>query len=278
MKPSPELLGASKLRAALDRHGVRPSRSLGQNFVIDPNTIRKVVALARLSRSDRVLEVGAGAGSLTLALAESCDAVVALEKDPRLIAVLHDVLSSLPHVEVVEGDALAVELSSFRATRLVANLPYNVAASVVIKTLETAPGIEELTVMTQKEVGERLASGPGSKVYGQTSVLVAYYGSAEVVAPVSRRAFYPVPGVDSVVVRIARRPGIDRGDLAPFSSVVKTAFSQRRKALRKTLVPLFGSTEEASRALDEAKIDPLTRPEDLGLEGYLALASLLRRP
>ena len=268
------LLGAAGLRRVLDRHGVRPLRSLGQNFVIDPNTIRKVLTAADLPSDARVLEVGAGAGSLTLALAGASAEVIALEKDERLLPVLHDVVGDRNNVRIVHGDALEVDLSTFGATHLVANLPYNVAATVVIRVLEQAPSIRSLTVMTQREVGERLAAAPGSKIYGQTSVLVAFFATASVAAPASRRAFYPVPRVDSVIVGVERH-GVDLGNRPEFFQVVKAAFSQRRKTVRNSLAGLFGSPEELQGALERARIDPSTRAENVNADSFAVIAQEL---
>lgn len=277
MTSSDGLLGAAALRRALDRHGVRPLKSLGQNFVIDPNTIRKVLTTARLPSDARVLEVGAGAGSLTLALAGASEHVVALEKDERLLPVLHDVVGGCDNVEIIHGDALQVDLSDLRAEHVVANLPYNVAATVVIRVLDEAPSVRSLTVMTQREVGERLAADPGSKVYGQTSVLVAHFASASVAGTVSRRAFFPVPRVDSVIVRIDRRQGVELRHRAEFFQVVKAAFSQRRKTLRNSMAGLFGSPEDSQRAFQRAEIDPSMRAETLTADGFALLAEELAR-
>jgi 16S rRNA (adenine1518-N6/adenine1519-N6)-dimethyltransferase len=258
---------------ALAKHGVRPAKSLGQNFVVDPNTIRKVVAAAQLEDTDRVLEIGAGAGSLTVALA-SCAHVIALERDPRLIPALEELFADAPNVDVIEADAMHVDLGGFGANRIVANLPYNIAATLVVKALEEAPDVAVSTVMTQREVGERLAAGVGSKAYGQTSVMVRYFGRAEVVTSISRRAFYPIPNVDSVLVRVTREPpdanrGVDRDR---FFSVVRTAFGQRRKTLRNSLGPLAGSASAAEELLAQAGIDPRLRAEDLDVDAYLAIA------
>lgn len=277
MSPSHGQLGARALMDALARHGVRPAKALGQNFVVDPNTIRKVVAAARLDTTDRVLEIGAGAGSLTVALASSCAHVIALERDPRLIPVLEELFARVANVDVVEVDALHVDLGGFGANRMVANLPYNIAATLVVKVLEEAPDIDVSTVMTQREVGERLAAAVRSKAYGQTSVMVRYFARAEVVARISRRAFYPIPNVDSVLVRLVRdtpkgREGVDKDR---FFSVVRTAFGQRRKTLRNSLGPLAGSAPEAEELLARAGIDPGLRAEDLDVDAYLAIARSL---
>jgi 16S rRNA (adenine1518-N6/adenine1519-N6)-dimethyltransferase len=266
------LLGAARLRSLFAEHGVRPTKSLGQNFVIDPNTIRKTLVVADLDPDDRVLEVGPGAGSLTLGLASSAAHVVAVERDERLLPVLGAVLADADNVEVVHGDALEVSLSSYEASSLVANLPYNVAASVVLKVLEDAPSIRSLTVMVQKEVGERLAATPLSKTYGATSVLVAYFARARVAASVSRNAFWPPPNVDSVIVRIDRSPVLPDVDARAFFNVVKGAFSQRRKTVRNALASWMGSVEGAEDALRAAGIDPAVRAESLAPEHYVELA------
>jgi 16S rRNA (adenine1518-N6/adenine1519-N6)-dimethyltransferase len=270
------LLGARRLRELLDLHGIRPTKSLGQNFVIDPNTIRKVVEVANLGSGDHVLEIGAGAGSLTLGLADAAGRVVALEYDRRLLPVLNETLGSVANVEVVHGDALEVDLAGFGATKVVANLPYNIAASVVLKVLEAAPGVESLTVMTQREVGERLAAAPGSKTYGQPSVLVAYFAAARVAAQISRRVFYPEPNVDSVLVRIDRRAPPEGSDHETFAALVRAGFSQRRKSLRNSLAPLVGSPARAEGLLEAAGIDPGTRAERLPLDRFVALEQVLR--
>ena len=267
------LLGAKRLMELLAHHGHRPTKSLGQNFVIDPNTIRKVVAASGVSKSDRVLEIGAGPGSLTLGLAAAAESVVAVEIDTHIVPVLRDAVAGASNVEVVVGDALNLDYAGFGANRLVANLPYNIATQIVLLALEGAPAITSLTVMTQKEAGERLVAGPGSKVYGATSVLTAFHGEARLAGTISRRAFYPVPNVDSVMVRIERRasdPGIDRGR---FYRVVKAAFSQRRKMARSTLAEIFGDQTEAAGALVAAGASPTARAEEIGLETYLKLAA-----
>lgn len=265
----PSLLGARRLREVLAAHGVRPTKTLGQNFVIDPNTIRKVLEVARVSPEDTVLEIGAGAGSLTLGLAAATRHVIAVEVDPGLIEALGETLAGVDNVEVVEADALSIPLGGIEATKLVANLPYNIAVPVVMRVLEEAPRISELVVMTQREVGERLVAGPGSKIYGQVSVLVAYFGQATLAAKISRRAFWPVPNVDSVLVRIARA---ERSDVPPETlfPLVKGAFAQRRKTLRNNLVPPAGRTPE--EVLAAAGVDPGARAEQLALEDFLAIA------
>ncbi|MGH2694447.1 MAG: 16S rRNA (adenine(1518)-N(6)/adenine(1519)-N(6))-dimethyltransferase RsmA, partial [Actinomycetota bacterium] len=237
----PALLGPRRLRELLDRHGVRPRKELGQNFVIDPNTIRKVVAIAKVSPEDAVLEIGAGAGSLTLELARAARRVMAVEFDRRLLPLLHEALDGLSNVELVHADVLQMDLEVVDATSMVGNLPYNIAVPVVMRVLERAPQIVDLTVMTQREVGERLAAGPGSKTYGRVSVLVQYRARAMIAGKVSKRVFYPAPDVDSVIVRIERRERLPEVDQTMLSSVVTAAFAHRRKTLRNTLASLAGS-------------------------------------
>lgn len=263
------LLGARRLRDVLDAHGVRPAKALGQNFVVDPNTIRKVIQVAQVRPTDTVLEIGAGAGSLTLGLAGAAARVIAIEVDPRLVGALEDTLAGVPNVEVVPGDALRLDLGGIAATTLVANLPYNVAVPVVLRVLEEAPQIGELVVMTQREVGERLVAAPGSKIYGQVSVMVAYFGVASLAAKISRRAFWPVPNVDSVLVRIERRdpPGISPEALFP---VIRAAFGQRRKTLRNNLASL--TQEPIEPLLESAGVDPGARAEELPLGDFVSIA------
>lgn len=274
--PVPELLGARRLRELFARHGFVPRRSLGQNFVIDPNTIRKVVDVAGVGPDDRVLEIGPGAGSLTLELARRARGVVALEADRRLIPILTEVVGQRPDIDIVLGDAMQVDYRGLGrhdgvVTRLVANLPYNIAVPVVLRVLEqAAPTLESLTVMTQREVGERLAASAGSRVYGQTSVLVALFGHARVQTHVSRRAFFPVPNVDSVVVRIDRAAEVPV-DRRMFTEVVRASFAQRRKTMRNALAPLVGTALAAETALSLASIAPSARAEELDLQAFLAL-------
>ncbi len=269
----PELLGARRLRELLDEHRVRPSKSLGQNFVVDPNTIRKVVAVSGVGADDRVLEIGAGAGSLTLGLAAVAAHVTAVEFDRALHPVLAETLQGASNVEVVHADATKLDWPSVDADALVANLPYNIATPLVLDALAGAPSLRTMTVMTQREAGERLAATPGSKTYGHVSVVVAFYASASIAAPVSRKVFYPEPNVDSVLVRIVRREPA-RPDPGRVFSLTRAAFSQRRKTLRSSLSSVAGA-ERLADALRAAGIAPTARPEELGIEEWLALESQL---
>jgi 16S rRNA (adenine1518-N6/adenine1519-N6)-dimethyltransferase len=266
--------GARRLREALAGNGVTPRKSLGQNFVIDPNTIRKVVDVAGVTGDDRVLEIGAGAGSLTLGLAAVAAHVTAVEIDPRLLPVLSGTLKQATNVDVVAGDALKLPLESFGATSLVANLPYNVATPLVLRVLREAPDITRLTVMTQLEAGQRMAASPGSGLYGHVSVMVAYFGDARVVSSVSRRAFYPVPNVDSVVVRIERREISSEVNREWLFAIIRAGFSQRRKTLRNAIGSIAG-VGEAEAAIASAGIAPGARAEELDLEEFVALSQAL---
>jgi 16S rRNA (adenine1518-N6/adenine1519-N6)-dimethyltransferase len=271
---TPELLGARRLRRLFAEHEFVPRKRWGQNFVIDPNTIRKVAEVADVERGDHILEVGAGAGSLTLELAARAERITAIETDERLAPILAATVGSLPNVDIVFGDALTIDLAGIDVNRMVGNLPYNIAATVVLRVLESAPGIADLTVMTQREVGERLAAGAGMDAYGLTSVLVAYWGRAHVAARVARNAFFPTPNVDSVVVRMERctPPDVERERLF---AVVRAAFSQRRKTLRNSLAGMTGSVPTAEAALRAAAVDPTARPETVDLAGFVAIARSL---
>lgn len=271
-----ELLGARRLRELLDEHGVRPSKSLGQNFVVDPNTIRKVVATSGVGPDDRVLEIGAGAGSLTLGLAAAARHVTAVEFDRALHPVLAETLKGVGNVDVVHADATKLEWGAVDAGALVANLPYNIATPLVLDALAGAPALHTMTVMTQREAGERLAAGPGSKTYGHVSVVVAFYADAVVAAPISRKVFYPEPNVDSVLVRLVRRsPARRPGGPGRLFALTRAAFSQRRKTLRSSLAGVVPDPERLGDALRAVGVVPTARPEELGIDEWLALESEL---
>jgi len=250
----------------LDRHGVRPSRALGQNFVVDPNTVRRIVRLAGVGPGDHVVEVGAGLGALTLGLVEAGAAVTAVELDRHLLPVLEEVLAAAePAPRVLAADALeldwAHELAGADRWRLVANLPYNVATPLVLDVLDHAPAITDLLVMVQREVGERLAAHPGTKAYGIPSVKVAYWAEAEVVGRVGPNVFLPKPRVESALVRIVRRaqPATDADPDALFA-LVRAGFGHRRKMLRGALAGMVDPDDFA-----RAGISPEARAEQLSV-------------
>jgi 16S rRNA (adenine1518-N6/adenine1519-N6)-dimethyltransferase len=276
-EPGPRaLLTPPRIRALLAGHGLRPAKALGQHYLADPNTARKVARLAGVGPGETVLEVGPGLGSLTLALREAGAAVVAVEADPRLLPALAEVLGDDPLVRVELADALRVDLAALapEARRLVANLPYNIAATLVLKVLAEAPAIAELVVMVQREVGERLAAAPGSPAYGAPSAKLAAMATARVLAPVSRRVFVPEPHVDSVLLGVTRRhhpaaAGVDQAELA---RVIDAAFAQRRKTLRNALRGLgldAAGVEELGR---RAGVDLGQRAERLDVGAFADLA------
>jgi 16S rRNA (adenine1518-N6/adenine1519-N6)-dimethyltransferase len=281
-EPPRPLLTPGRVRALLDRHGLRPSKALGQHYLADPNTARKVARLGGAGPAGTVLEVGPGLGSLTLALRETGAPVVAVEADPRLLPALAEVLGDDPGVRVEVADALRADLAALapEATRLVANLPYNIAATLVLKVLAEAPAIGHQLVMVQREVGERLAAAPGSAAYGAPSAKLAAQATARVLAPVSRHVFVPEPHVDSVLLEVTRRrhPAAAGLDPATLGRVIDVAFGQRRKTLRNALRGL-GLDAAGVEALGRAAcVDLAQRAERLGVEDFAALARQVRRP
>jgi 16S rRNA (adenine1518-N6/adenine1519-N6)-dimethyltransferase len=261
------------IRALLDGIGASPRRGLGQNFVADPNTVRRVARLANVGPDDHVVEIGAGLGSLTLALAETGADVTAVEVDRRIAAVLRDVLSDArgpgAGVTVIEADAMTLDWASVLAGHdrwtLVANLPYNVATPLVCDVLDTVPAIERMLVMVQREVAERFVADPGSKQYGAVSVKIAFWASARLVGAVPASVFVPRPNVESALVEITRRPPPAIDPSALFS-LVRTAFGQRRKMLRRSLAERVTVGQFAT-----AGISPEARPEQLDVDAWCRL-------
>ncbi|UOE46112.1 16S rRNA (adenine(1518)-N(6)/adenine(1519)-N(6))-dimethyltransferase RsmA [Agromyces larvae] len=281
----PRLLGPAEIRDLAQILGVTPTKKLGQNFVHDGNTVRRIVQTAGVEAGETVLEIGPGLGSLTLGLLEAGANVVAVEIDGRLAEQLpHTATLMQPgtSLTVVHDDALRVtELPGEPPVRLVANLPYNVSVPVLLHLLEHFPSIRSGIVMVQAEVGHRLAAGPGSKVYGAPSVKAAWYGDWRTAGQVSRLVFWPVPNVDSVLVGFARRdapgdpPGTEAERRATFE-LVDAAFQQRRKMLRQALSGVLGgSAADASAVLELAGIDPQARGEQLGVDEFLRIARAL---
>ena len=276
------LLTPATVHALLDAHGLHPKRSLWQNFLTDPNTARRVVALADLPAAAPVLEIGPGLGSLTLALLDAGHDVVALELDDRLAEVLRTVVEDadgdlLARVRVERGDAVTVDLDALLAPApgprsCVSNLPYNVAVPVVVRLLEEADAIERILVMVQREVGERLAAGPGDAQYGAVSVKVAYFAEAQVVGLVPPTVFVPRPKVESALVRLRRRimPPVTVPSADDLFALVRAGFGQRRKMLRRSLAPILGDATTA--VLDAAGVAPTARAEALGLDDWAAVA------
>lgn len=280
------LLGPAQVRGLAQALGVRPTKTLGQNFVHDAATVRRIVRSAGVGAQDCVLEVGPGLGSLTLALLETGASVVAVEIDPRLARALAVTTADrMPaaqgRLSVIEADALGItgpeDLGGARPTLMVANLPYNIAVPVVLTALEALPGLERITVMVQAEVADRLAAAPGSRTYGVPSAKAAWYARARRTLTIPRRVFWPVPHVDSALVELTRRePPATTATRQEVFALIDAAFSQRRKTLRKALAPLAGSTRAAGAALQAAGIDPAQRGERLDITAFAALAEAMR--
>ena len=274
---SSALLGPAEIRALAAGLGVRPTKTLGQNFLHDPNTIRRIVRTAELRDGEAVLEVGPGLGSLTLGLLEAGHPVTAVEIDPVLAAALPSTVTArLPgaDLQVVAADALRLPELTTPPTALVANLPYNVAVPVVLTLLERLPELRTCLVMVQAEVAERLAAGPGSKTYGVPSVKAAWYADASRAGAVPRSVFWPVPNVDSGLVRLVRRdPPTTTASRVDVFRVVDAAFAQRRKTLRAALAGWAGSAAEAERRIVAAGVDPSARGETLDVAAFAAIAA-----
>jgi 16S rRNA (adenine1518-N6/adenine1519-N6)-dimethyltransferase len=271
-------LSGADIAQLLSAHGIRPSRALGQNFVADPNTVRRIARLSGAGPGSQVLEIGAGLGSLTLALAETRARVVAVETDRRLFPVLRSVVDG-SGVETVEGDALELDLGALLSERstgpwnLVANLPYNVATSLVLRTLVEVPAVADLLVLVQREVGERMAAAAGEDPYGAVSVRIAYFARAEVVGRVPAAVFIPRPRVESVLVRLVRlpAPAVDPSLVTydRLNAVVRAGFAQRRKMLRRSLAGVVDSD-----AFERAGVRPDARAEELDVAAWGRLAAL----
>ncbi|GAB3939198.1 16S rRNA (adenine(1518)-N(6)/adenine(1519)-N(6))-dimethyltransferase RsmA [Corynebacterium tapiri] len=270
------LLGPAEIRELADKLGVSPTKKLGQNFVHDPNTVRRIVAAGDVTSSDHVVEIGPGLGSLTVALLDTAQRVTAVEIDPRLAAELPETVAQrapFGDLTVVNKDALQVTATDVESpTALVANLPYNVSVPVLLHFLEIFPSIERVLVMVQAEVADRLAAQPGSKIYGVPSVKADFYGDVRLAGNIGRRVFWPEPNVDSKLVRIDRRDRFDHAVRPEVFALIDAAFAQRRKTLRAALSGHYGSGQAAEDALVAAGIDPKLRGERLSVDDYVRLA------
>ncbi|HEU4675190.1 MAG TPA: 16S rRNA (adenine(1518)-N(6)/adenine(1519)-N(6))-dimethyltransferase RsmA [Motilibacteraceae bacterium] len=274
------LLGPADVRELAAALGVRPTKQLGQNFVIDANTVRRIVRAAEVGPDDVVVEVGPGLGSLTLALLPQVSRVVAVEVDPVLAAALPATVAAhapslAQRLEVVHADALRVEeLPGPPPTALVANLPYNVAVPVLLTMLARFPSLRSGLVMVQSEVADRLAAAPGSRTYGVPSVKAAWYADVRRAGAIGRTVFWPAPNVDSGLVRLVRRdPPPTTASRQEVFAVVDAAFAQRRKTLRAALSGWAGSGAAAEQALRAAGVDPSARGEELTVEQFAAVAA-----
>ncbi|GAA2164417.1 16S rRNA (adenine(1518)-N(6)/adenine(1519)-N(6)) -dimethyltransferase RsmA [Pedococcus bigeumensis] len=273
-------LGAAQIREIAADLGLRPTKQWGQNFVVDANTVKRIVRLAGVSADDSVVEVGPGLGSLTLALLPEVGHVTAVEVDPSLAKALPGTVSRLApayadRLTLVQADAMQVrELPDPQPTALVANLPYNVSVPVVLNFLEAFPTLERVLVMVQLEVAERLAAKPGSKAYGVPSVKAAWYAAVRLAGTVPRSVFWPVPNVESGLVLLERRAApITTASRRDTFACIDAAFAQRRKTLRAALAGWAGSAPRAEECLRAAGIDHRTRGEQLGIDEFAAIAA-----
>jgi 16S rRNA (adenine1518-N6/adenine1519-N6)-dimethyltransferase len=278
------LLGPAELRALANRLGLRPTKRLGQNFVHDANTVRRIVSAANLGADDVVLEVGPGLGSLTLALLNVAGQVLAVEVDPLLAAALPTTVADRARdraeaLRVLTADALRVRRAEIveaagglQPTALVANLPYNVGVSVLLHLLAELPSLRRGLVMVQAEVADRLAAPPGTRCYGAPSVKAAWFAEVHRVGPVPRAVFWPVPNVDSGLVCLTSRPAPFPVPREQVFAVVDAAFAQRRKTLRAALAGWAGSAAAAEQVLCAAGLDPSARGEQLTIEDYARIA------
>ncbi|NYH53496.1 16S rRNA (adenine1518-N6/adenine1519-N6)-dimethyltransferase [Nocardiopsis arvandica] len=287
--PAPDdrsrLLTPADVRALSERFGIRPTKSLGQNFVIDHGTVRRIVRVAGVTDADVVVEVGPGLGSLTLALLPHVRHVTAIELDPALAAALPGTVADhapdlADRLTVVPGDAMRITgVPGPEPTALVANLPYNVSVPVLLHLLELLPGLRRVLVMVQAEVADRITATPGGRIYGVPSAKVAWYAHARRAGSVGRSVFWPAPNVDSGLVELVRRPQPDtKADRKEVFGVIDAAFAQRRKTLRAALAGWAGSAPAAEAALRAAGVDPSARGESLDVTAFAAIAEHRPRP
>lgn len=280
---SSQLLNATEIRDLAKKINLKPTKKLGQNFVIDQNTVEKIVKTAQIDKSSNVIEIGPGLGSLTLALLQTGAKVTAIEIDEKLAKLLPQTAKNKglneQNLKVRNKDALKIKDSDVDSSVnvLVANLPYNVSVPVILHFLEVFPNIKKYLVMVQSEVADRLASPAGSKTYGAPSVKVQWYGQVKKSFAISRNIFWPVPNVDSDLVEINRSKKIDETMRNNLFTLIDLAFEQRRKMLRSALSSIFGGSEKASLILQSAQIDPQLRGEALSVDDYVRLTNVMRK-
>ncbi|WP_370739043.1 16S rRNA (adenine(1518)-N(6)/adenine(1519)-N(6))-dimethyltransferase RsmA [Paenibacillus aquistagni] len=285
---SMDIATPSRTKEIIRKHGFSFKKSLGQNFLIDMNIMRRIVDAAELDEHTGALEIGPGIGALTEQLAKKASRVTAVEIDNRLIPILHEVMEPYPNVSVVHGDVLKVDLHALFQDRfqevervsVVANLPYYVTTPIMMKLLEERLPLKNIVVMIQKEVAERMAASPGGKEYGSLSVAVQYYCEPEIVCTVPHTVFIPQPNVESAVIRLKVReePPVRVSDEALFFEVVQASFAQRRKTLWNNLKARYNQlmgTEALQEALEEAQIEPSRRGETLSLDEYARLSEAI---
>lgn len=272
-----ELLGAAEIRQLAESIGVVPTKKLGQNFVIDPNTIRKIVAVAKLTGRETVVEIGPGLGSLTLGLLEVVENLIAVEFDSKMAEAIVGTISkktSGKNFQLIHQDAMKVVELPMAPDALVANLPYNISVPVLLHFLETFPSIQSGLVLVQAEVAHRLAASPGSKVYGAPSVKLAWYSIANLAGNIGRSIFWPVPNVDSALVYFKKRETAlgDEALRTKTFEIIDYAFAQRRKTLRQALAKFAGSADQAEKLLVSAGVSPSLRGEELTIFDFVKIA------
>ena len=268
-EPGPQ--GKTTIKGLLAEYGLRPNQSYGQNFLIDPNVIRRIVRLADISSGSNVVEIGGGTGTLTGALAATGARVIVYEIDAGLVRVLEDSVGKLPNVEIRHEDASQVDLQGslgYGSWSLIANLPYNVGTGIVLDALRLAPMIDRFVIMVQREVADRLLADPGSRSYGIPSVVRALHASGSIAFTSPPSVFYPTPSVESTVVDLVRRSAPGRAEQAIELATV--AFGQRRKMLRRSLA---GIVPDTVSALERCGIDPTLRPEDISPDDFVTIAT-----
>lgn len=271
------LLGAAEIREIADQLDIKPSKSLGQNFVIDANTCQKIVRLAAVEGNDHVVEVGPGIGSLTLAILQVASRVTVVEIDKRLAARLQTTArehgAANNSLSIINDDALRITKLPDSPTKLVANLPYNVSVPVFLNFLERFPSITSGVIMVQTEVAERLAAKKGTEAYGVPSAKAAWWSDVSLIDSVSRSVFWPIPNVDSSLVRFVRHQPLGSDQLrAKTFSLIDRAFGQRRKMLRSVFAEIYGGSAAAESALRAVGIDPTSRGESLAIEDFASIA------
>jgi 16S rRNA (adenine1518-N6/adenine1519-N6)-dimethyltransferase len=273
-----ELLGGTDVRELAARLDVVPTKKLGQNFVTDPNTIRRIVGAAKLNGSENVVEIGPGLGSLTLGLLEVAKTVTSVEIDRRMASALEETIAKRApgtNFTLVTHDAMTLDDLAIAPDALVANLPYNISVPVLLNFLERFPTIAKGLVLVQAEVAHRLAAPPGSKIYGAPSAKLAWYAEANLAGNVGRTIFWPAPNVDSALVYFERRATVlgDETLRKQTFAVVDAAFAQRRKTLRQALAEWAGSAAQAEIRLNAAGVSPQSRGEQLSIANFVAIAS-----
>ena len=276
------LLGAAEIREIAERIGLRPTKKLGQNFVVDANTCRKIVKSADVGPTDIALEIGPGLGSLTLAMLESASEVIAIEIDDRLAAELPETAQrhglDASKLTIINQDAMGITTLPKDPTVLVANLPYNVSVPVLLRFLELFPTLRSGVVMVQSEVADRLVAKPNSKVYGSPSVKATWWADLSSAGTVSRSIFWPVPNVDSSLVRFVRHQSAGDEALRKATfKIIDAAFAQRRKMMRAALSDLCGGSAAASSIIEASGIDPTIRGESLQLSDFIKIAITLSK-